>query len=357
MKFIHMADMHFDTAFTSLENRKNLGNQRRLEQREIFKQIIEIIKEENIPYLFIAGDLYENEYVRHTTIEYIKEQFAQIPNTKIFITPGNHDPYLKNSYYQTTNWPSNVYIFKGKMEKIELEETNIYGAGFTDFYEKNLGIDEIQPLDKTNINILIMHATLDGAESQEMLYNPVSKKVLEEKGFDYVALGHIHKTNYGEKPNDRIIYPGSTISFGFDELGEHGIILGEVTKQAYQTQFLKLDKRTFVEKEVDITQIASMEELIEYLNKKELQENTENKIILIGKRKFEIQINEIMKLLQNEKIIKIKDNTKIDYNLEEIKNENNLRGIFVKKCLEKLATGNYKQEEIEKAIEIGLENL
>ena len=24
MKFIHMADMHFDTAFTSLENRKNL---------------------------------------------------------------------------------------------------------------------------------------------------------------------------------------------------------------------------------------------------------------------------------------------------------------------------------------------
>ena len=39
--------------------------------------------------------------------------------------------------------------------------------------------------------------------------------MLEEKGFDYIALGHIHKTNYSEK--EKIIYPGSTMSLGFDE--------------------------------------------------------------------------------------------------------------------------------------------
>jgi len=40
-----------------------------------------------------------------------------------------------------------------------------------------------------------------------------------------------------------------------------------------------------------------------------------------------------------------------------LKNEKNLKGIFVKKALEKLESGNYTKEEIEKAIEIGLETL
>ena len=57
MRFIHMADMHFDTPFTFLNSKDNLGDLRRLEQRNAFKRVIEYIKKENIPYLFISGDL------------------------------------------------------------------------------------------------------------------------------------------------------------------------------------------------------------------------------------------------------------------------------------------------------------
>ena len=61
MKFAHVADMHFDTAFTSLESKKELGDLRRLEQRDVFKKMIEKIKQREIPYLFISGDLYEQK--------------------------------------------------------------------------------------------------------------------------------------------------------------------------------------------------------------------------------------------------------------------------------------------------------
>ena len=44
MKFIHIADMHFDTPFTFLGEKENFGDIRRLEQREAFKKIIEYIK-------------------------------------------------------------------------------------------------------------------------------------------------------------------------------------------------------------------------------------------------------------------------------------------------------------------------
>lgn len=357
MKFIHMADMHFDTAFTSIETKKGIGNQRRLEQREALKQIIEHIKQNDIQYLFISGDLYEHEYVKETTINYINKQFAEIPNTKIFISPGNHDPYLKNSYYEKTNWNQNVHIFKKDIiEKIEQEEVNIYGAAFTDFISKGIDIN-VEPLDKKKLNILVLHATLDGSDKQEMSYNPITKKNLEEKGFDYVALGHIHKTNLKQEKKERIIYPGSTLSLGFDELGNHGIIEGEITKESYDIKFIKLDPRTFVENSLDISQVQSQEELIETLNQMKFELNTENKIYLKGTRNFEIHLNEITKLIQNEKILKIKDNTQIKYELEKIKEENSLKGIFVKKCLEKLESGFYEKEEIEKAIEIGLETL
>ncbi len=36
-----------------------------------------------------------NMNISKTTIEYINHLFQEIPQTQIFITPGNHDPYLK----------------------------------------------------------------------------------------------------------------------------------------------------------------------------------------------------------------------------------------------------------------------
>lgn len=54
-------------------------------------------------------------------------------------------------------------------------------------------------------------------------YNPILESKINSLKFDFVAMGHIHKNNI--KENSNIIYPGSTISFGFDEPGEHGMVV------------------------------------------------------------------------------------------------------------------------------------
>ena len=69
------------------------------------------------------GDLYEHSYIRQTTIEYINSLFMQIPSTKILIVPGNHDPYIKNSFYNTFKWSENVKIFNGEIEKYDIFNT------------------------------------------------------------------------------------------------------------------------------------------------------------------------------------------------------------------------------------------
>lgn len=183
-------------------------------------------------------------------------------------------------------------------------------------------------------------------------YNPINKNKLKQLGFDYVALGHIHKLDYNTEENQRIVYPGSTISMGFDELGKHGFIVGELTKEKLEIAFIPVDNKEFVELELDVTSINDSEELIEKLNELLLDENKFYKIILVGKRKFEIDTLELMKLITRENIIKIKNKTKPDYEIEKMINETTLKGIFIKQLLEEKE--NYTEEEINKILEIGL---
>lgn len=220
MKFVHIADVHFDSPFTTLETR-GLSQSRRLDQRNSFKKVIDYVQENNIEYLFICGDLYEQEYVRNSTIEFINKEFERIPETKIFIVPGNHDPYIKNSYYATYNFAKNVKIFTEEVEKVETENATIYGYGFSDFYMRLRDMEELIPQGREKINILLTHAELDGAGNNGKGYNPVQRSSLKGLAYDYIALGHIHK----REKDGNIVYPGSLISLGFDELGEHGMIV------------------------------------------------------------------------------------------------------------------------------------
>ena len=335
MKFVHIADMHFDMPFRMLSDRADLGEIRRLDQKKAFKKMIDYIKQNEIPYLFIAGDLYEEQYIRESTIADINSLFCEIPNTKIYIAPGNHDPYIKNSYYATFPWNSNVTIFKGEVKKIENEDAIIYGYGFEEFYVKNSKIEEIEIKNKEKINILLTHANIDGSDKTGRDYNNLSSKKLKEIGFDYIALGHIHKNNLEEHTN--IVYPGSVISQGFDELGLHGMVVGDITKQNLKLDFIPLDEK--------------IEEI-------EQKENTLYKVTLVGQRNFEINLYRLIKQISRKEIIKVKDKTKLGYEIEKIAQEvTTLRGIYVKESLDKIEKEPENKEILEKALEIGLEVL
>ena len=156
MKFVHIADLHLDAKFDNLGQIEGIPTKRRIEQRKAMRDIIDYIKENNVEILLIAGDLYEQNYIKKSSIEYINNLFLEIPNVKIFISPGNHDPYISNSFYATYDWAKNVHIFKEEIEKIDIDEKiHIYGYGFTDFYCKESEIEEIKIEEPKDINILL----------------------------------------------------------------------------------------------------------------------------------------------------------------------------------------------------------
>ncbi len=359
MKFIHMADMHLDSPFATLAANPVLAQERRMEQRQVMRNIVEYIKENNIPYFFIAGDLYEQEYIRKSTIEYINNLFKEIENTHIFITPGNHDPYIKNSFYKQFSWNKNVHIFTSQLECVENSDIDIYGYGFNDFYMKNQ-YENIEIKNKSKINILITHGSLDGAKDEAQEYNALSSRQLKNMEFDYIALGHIHKKSYNDYENQRIVYPGSTVSLGFDELGARGIIEGNINEQTKKLdlKFIPMQAKTFEEKVINVSSCNSEEDLIENINNTQLDEDKYYKIVLQGKANFEIDEDNILKLQQQQNVIRVRDHTEPKYEIEEIAKQASLKGLFAKNILEK--TANADEEEKQKLLQafaVGMEIL
>jgi len=187
-------------------------------------------------------------------------------------------------------------------------------------------------------------------------YNPIKSVELKKLGFSYIALGHIHKTSK-LLAKENIVYPGSMISFGFDELGERGMLDVEVIGKKTEKKFVKLDERIFEELELDISEINSEEELIENINNLVLQKNNMYKLILIGNKNFEINLNKIIKLILQENILKIKNNSKLNQDINKIIEEKSIKSFFIKEILNKFNSGEINEEIKKKAIEMGLEVL
>ena len=220
------------------------------------------------------------------------------------------------------------------------------------FYIQKSGVEKIEIENKDKINILVMHADLDGVKNSEKAYNPISSKDLNKIGFDYIALGHIHNTNFDK--NKKALYPGSLTSLGFDELSKHGMIVGNIDKENYNVEYIELKENELKEINVNVSEILDIEELIQKIN--EITEGEQlYKIVLCGKRKFDINVQRIKDIVSRKNLIKIKNETVIGYDVDKISKENSLRGFFVREVLNN--KNDYTQEEIEKAIEIGLENL
>ena len=74
------------------------------------------------------------------------------------------------------------------------------------------------------------------------------------------------------------------------------------------------------------------EDLCEKILNRYLNDMVMYKVILKGKRNFEIDTRELLRVLSHENILKIKDETKIAINLEDLARQNNLKGFLYGVC-------------------------
>lgn len=324
MKFIHTADIHLGAAF--LEKNQLF---------ESFERIIEDAKNENVDVLMISGDLFNKQPLLKELRE-INALFSRIGNTKVFIIAGNHDFIKKDSYYNSFNWNENViFIKENKISRIDVDKLNlsIYGMSYHNREIRENIYDNLTPDNEERINILMAHG---GDET----HGPINFQSLNDSGFDYIALGHIHK--YSEPIKNYAIYPGSIEPLDINETGAHGYVYGEITKTGRLIEFRSIAKKRCIHYELDVTGKDSNFGIIEEL-KKIIDKDAYYKINLIGKSKIDLNLG----LFYNIKnVVKVVDNTSLDYDIDKLlkDNENGILGEYIKNFV----INNISPSEIEK---------
>lgn len=366
VKILHCSDIHFDTPFKELP--KEVGTMRRAELRESFSKIINRGIDEEVDLVLLAGDLFDNDTIEKSTLTFIKDQMNKLEklNIRVFISAGNHDPYNKKSFYNMVNLGKNVHIFKDEIERIEIPELNtvVYGASFKEKYIRESKLKYFTPKeeDKDLIKIMVLHGDLGNNETGE--YNPLLFKEIEESKMDYIALGHIHKFS-GIKRIGKTYYAysGCPEGRGFDEEGDKGVILGDVSLGAVDLDFIKTNKREYFLKEIDISNCATKEEVIDkILNtiSKESREKNLFKIILKGniEESFKIDIDLIENLIRDKFFYcKILNSTRMKIDIDEMSNEYSIKGIFCSLIKDALESNEEDEEILDIAFRIGMESI
>lgn len=365
IKVVHCADAHIGSELSTLGYK---SRKRKAEVKKTFLDILLFCKEKAVDFLLIAGDMLDNSNVDENMIEEIKESFRQIYPTQVLIAPGNHDYIHGDSYYMKEKfWTDNVTIWKENLEYKEFSNlgVRIYGAAFTSSYVKKSLLKGIRIPKDDWINMGLFHGEVvsEGGKSN---YNPITVKQIEGSRLDYLALGHIHKRSEIQKAGDTYYaYPGCPEGQGFDELDEKGIYFGTIAKGKCNLEFIPMAQRKYLEIRIDISNISytkRAEQVILDTIKSDDEKNYENhlyKIILEGMVTEDgiIQPEDLKTKLEQEVFyVKIKDKTQVWFDMEALSKEGALKGIFIRRMLERLNDCKSENEKqiCQNALNIGL---
>lgn len=235
MKIMHLSDLHIGKKVNEYSMLQD--------QIYILKEILRIIDNEKVETVIIAGDVYDRSLPPNEALELFDEFLYQLSsrNVNVFVISGNHDSPERISYGGRMMTENKIFlspVYDGNVKPITLNddygEVNFYLLPFVRpadirryFPDENIenytdavkvAIDNMN-VDFSERNILVTHQFVTGAElseSEDIIVggtDNVSGEVFD--GFDYVALGHIHREQTVGKDNIR--YCGTPLKYSFSE--------------------------------------------------------------------------------------------------------------------------------------------
>jgi exonuclease SbcD len=229
-KFIHSADIHLDSPLHNLDLYEGAPVEEfRQATRRSFENLINLAISEKVAFVLIGGDLYDGDWKDYNTGLYLVSQMTKLRDAgiQVFIVAGNHDAASRIT--KKLRLPDNVMLFPSKKPntfRLEKLDIAIHGQSFPNpSVKKDLSRGYPEAL-KRYFNIGLLHTCATGREGHEP-YAPCSLDGLCRKGYDYWALGHVHRHEVLlEDPF--VLFSGNTQGRHVRETGPKGCVLVSV---------------------------------------------------------------------------------------------------------------------------------
>ena len=250
MKIIHTADWHV--------GHELYGYGREEEFDYFFSQLSDLMEKEQPDALLVSGDVYDSYMPSNAAVRQLNTALLSLhessPETEIILTAGNHDSGLRLEA-AAPPWLSHRIHLIGTIDPtLERNRIEIEGKGVVMAipfcYPANFPHKESDPvegrqerffqrvskqLSKESLpTVLMAHlylsgARLNGTRQPRDIVGGSEAMPLSDigTGYDYLALGHIHRR---QRLSKQAHYSGSPLPISFDEPAEHGVLVVELDR-------------------------------------------------------------------------------------------------------------------------------
>ena len=260
MKFIHLSDLHIGKRVNEFSMIKD--------QIYVLEQILDIIKNENISAVVIAGDVYDKSIPPVEAVNIFDDFLTQLTMSDIpvLIISGNHDSPERLGFGSTIMRNNGVYIysvFDGTVHSVSIDGVDFHMLPFikpamvrryypeAETYEDAVHcVIKGSSIDMSGKNVIVSHQFITASDRETLRSDSESISVggLDNidvsvfDGFDYAALGHIHRPQF---IRDNVRYCGSPIKYSFSEA-------------SYDKSVTVVDTEDFSVKTIPITPLHDM---------------------------------------------------------------------------------------------------
>ena len=235
MKFLHTADLHLGRRLNDIPLLQD--------QRKVLAAIVDIAKQKKVDAVLLSGDIYDRAAPSAECYVVLSDFVTALSSSHIAVIAisGNHDSNERVGYLSALLKYSNVYfsdVFDGSIGTVALKDE--YGEVLfhllpfvrpsdVRLYYPDERIESYQdaikvllshhPIDKGMRNVILSHQFVAGAQicDSEILSLGGSEAVEASlyRDYDYVALGHIHRSQ--KMTEEKIRYAGSIMKYSLSE--------------------------------------------------------------------------------------------------------------------------------------------
>lgn len=236
MKFLHISDLHLGKRVNEFSMTED--------QRYILARILDVAREESPDGVLIAGDVYDKPVPSAEAVELFDGFLTDLARmTEVFVLSGNHDSPERIAFGGRIMGASGVHlspVYSGTLAPVTLKgdigEVAVYMLPFVrPAHVRRFHPDEDIKTYTDAVRVALAHADETSAERRvlvaHMFVTGASRTDSEDisvggadnvdvsalAGFDYVALGHIHRPQ-NVAPGVR--YSGSPLKYSFSEISD-----------------------------------------------------------------------------------------------------------------------------------------
>lgn len=322
MRFVHISDSNI-----GLYDEKATETEKYYQDRvnAAFKSLLNVINERQVDLFLVAGNLF-GHVPTEKELKWLDAQLMELKDTRTIIIAGSKDHMDEKSPAAGYMFRSNTAILPaGEMSNAYLEDINTCVTGMSYSSESCTSdvLSSMEPQHQGVINILLAH----GGDANHM---PVDYKKLAGAGFDYVALGYMHKSRHMIK--NKMAYSGALVPWDHRENYKHGYIYGEADETGVKIRFQTVKSVDFVNVVVPVKANYGGSAIVDFLDERLFELGTDNiyRIELQGET-LEDTTPDYSQLKAKYHISEIADRTMPEYDLTKLytDNSNNLLGRYI----------------------------